>query len=153
MYYMQDLAAFCGKHKDHAVVGPLVKRLQKAQEALAMTVMGMPAFMKKPTFNEKIVPLLLARPFLDMFGHIVISQLHIDMALKADAMLQALYAEKGVAGDADKQKALVHENDEAKYLYNKILTAQWFVNQYVPEAQVVAEYFKIADTSALEAVF
>ncbi len=153
MYYMQDLAGFCNKNKAHATMAPYVKKLQKAQETLAMTAMGMGAFMKKPTFNEKIVPVLYARPFLDMFGHIVVSQLHIEMAMKADELLQKLYADKGVAGDVEKQKALVKENDEAKYLYNKILTAIWFVNNVLPEAQVVAELFKTADTSALEAVF
>jgi hypothetical protein len=153
MYFMQDLSSFCAKNKDHATMGPYVKKLQAAQQTLAMTAMGMPAFMKKPTFNEKIVPVLYARPFLDMFGHVLVSQLHIDMAMKADELLQKLYEEKGVKGDAAKQKALINENDEAKYLYNKILAAVWFVNNILPEAAVVAELFKNADTSALDAAF
>jgi hypothetical protein len=153
MYYMQDLAGFCNANKKHEVMGKYVEKLQKAQETLAMTVMGMPAFMKKPTFNEKIVPVLLARPFLDMFGHIVLSHLHISMALKASELLTKLYAEKGADGDPEKRAKVVQDNDEAKFLHNKIQTAIWFVNNILPEAQVVAEYFKIADTSALDVVF
>ena len=152
MYFMQDLAAFCGANGSHPVLGSYVKKLQKAQETLAMTVTGLSAYMKKETFNEKIIPVLQARPFLDMFGHILMSLLHLEMAVKASEMLEALYADKGAADDAA-QKALIADNEEAKYLFNKIQTAIWFVNNILPEANVIADYFKTNDTSALDIAF
>ena len=152
MYYMQDLSEFCQKNKGHAVLGEHVGKLQKMQEQLAMTVMGLPGFMKKEKFNQKMIPLLYASNFLDMFGHILVSQLHLEMALKANEMLTALYGEKGAA-TPEAQIKLVNENDEAKYLYNKIQTAIWFVNNVLPQCKPIAEYFKTCDTSALDAVY
>jgi alkylation response protein AidB-like acyl-CoA dehydrogenase len=152
MYFMQDLSTFCTKNANHEKLGSFVKKLQKAQETLAGTVMGMPAYMKKETFNEKILPILQARPFLDMFGHILMSQLLLEMGVVAQEKLDALFAEKGAA-DADAQKALVKENEEAKYLFGKVKSAEWFVSNILPESFVIADYFKTNDLSALEIEF
>ncbi|NLH51049.1 MAG: acyl-CoA dehydrogenase [Myxococcales bacterium] len=152
MTYMQELAGFCQKNAGHAL-GAYVKKLQKSQETLAMTVMSLGGFMKKESFKEKLIPILQARPFLDMFGHILLSHLHLEMAVKASELLNKLYEEKGAAGDAAKQKALVKENEEARYLHNKIQTAIWFVNNILPEAQVIADYFKTCDTSPFDVIF
>ncbi|MDP8222359.1 MAG: acyl-CoA dehydrogenase [Candidatus Lernaella stagnicola] len=152
MYFMQDLSSFCQKNGKDEGLGDLVKKLQKAQEALAGTVMGMAGYMKKETFNEKIVPVLQARPFLDMFGHILMSHLLLEMAFIAQEKLNALFAEKGVEDDAAK-KALIKDNDEAKFLWGKMMSAKWFVNNILPEAFVIADYFKTNDLSALEIEF
>lgn len=152
MTYMQGLAAFCQKNAKDETLGAYIKKLQKAQEALAMVVMGLPGYFKKESWKEKMIPLLQARPFLDMFGHILITQLLIDQALKAKEMLGKLYADKGAA-DVEAQKALIKGNEEAKFLHNKIQTAIWFANNILPEAFVIADYFKTNDTSPFDVVF
>jgi len=44
-------------------------------------------------------------------------------------------------------------NEEAKYLWNKIITAKWFVNNVLPQAKTIADYFKTCDTSAFDIRF
>jgi len=152
MYFMQEMSEFINKYKNHEDLGEYVGKLQKAQEMLAMTAMNMGSFMKRESFKEKLIPILYATPFLDMFGHIVLSQYHLEMAAKADEMLNKLYEEKGAA-DADAKKALLKDNDEAKFLWNKIVTAKWFVNNILPQAKPIADYFKTCDTSAFDIRF
>ena len=152
MYFMQEMSEFINKNKNNEMLGELIGKLQKAQEMLAMTAMSMPTFMKRESFKEKLIPILYATPFLDMFGHIAVSQYHLEMAVKADEMLKALYEEKGAA-DADAQKALLKDNDEARFLWNKIQTAKWFVNNILPLAKPIADYFKTGDTSAFDIRF
>ncbi len=152
MYYMQELAGFIMPNAKHPVLGEYVQKLQKAQEVLASTVMSLPGFMKKESLKEKLIPILYATPFLEMFGHIVVSHLHLDMAVKAQALLDALYAEKGAA-TPEAQKDLLKNNEEAKFLWNKVTTAKWFVNNILPQAKTIADYFKTCDTSAFDIRF
>ncbi|HPQ69944.1 MAG TPA: acyl-CoA dehydrogenase [bacterium] len=153
MYFMQEMNDFIGKNGKHPVLGEYVQKLQQIQAVLAQTVMSLPGFMKRESFKEKLIPVLYATPFLEMFGHIALSQYHLEMAVKAQEMLDALFAEKGVADNAEGQKALLKDNDEARYLYNKVVTAKWFVSNILPMAKTIADYFKTGDTSAFDIRF
>nr|HPM77552.1 acyl-CoA dehydrogenase [bacterium] len=153
MYFMQEMNDFIGKNAKHPVLGEYVQKLQQMQAVLAQTVMSLPGFMKKESFKEKLIPILYATPFLEMFGHIALSQYHLEMGVKAQEMLNALFAEKGVADNAEGQKALLKDNDEARFLFNKVVTAKWFVSNILPMAKTIADYFKTCDTSAFDIRF
>ncbi len=152
MYYMQELAGFIGPNLKHPVLGELVAKLQKAQEILAGTAMSLPTFMKRESNKEKLIPILYATPFLEMFGHVMVAHQHLEMAVKAQSMLEALYAEKGATAP-EAQKELLKNNAEAQFLWNKVQTAKWFVNNILPHAKTIADYFKTGDTSAFDIRF
>jgi hypothetical protein len=85
-------------------------------------------------------------------GQIMVSQVNLEMAMKAQDMLDALFAEKGAA-EAAAQRALVESNEEAKFLHGKIMAAKWFFANILPHHKALVEAFNKRDVSALEVVF
>jgi alkylation response protein AidB-like acyl-CoA dehydrogenase len=152
MTYMQELSTFVEKAKADEKLGGLGEKLAEAQNWLATTVMdfGSKARSKEPT--QMILPVLNATPFLDMFGHVVISQLLLEQALVANEKLDALCQEKGAADGAAK-RALYAENDEAKFLYGKTQSAAWFINNMLPQAEAIMKSINNGDLSAMKMVF
>ena len=87
-----------------------------------------------------------------MFGHVACSYFILDQALLAHEKLQALYADKGVQDDAGKRK-LVREHGDAKFYYNKIETAKFFVANILPEVYGIAKSAESDDKSPMDVVF
>lgn len=152
MYYMQELSTFLDKIKGVEKLAGLGEKIAEAQNWLASTVMEFQTMGKSGDPMKMIVPVLNASPFLDMFGHVVVSHLLLDMAALAQEKFDALCAEKGVT-DGKSQRALVEDNDEAKYLYGKIQSAVWFINNMLPEAEAIQKSIKTGDNSAMKIVF
>jgi alkylation response protein AidB-like acyl-CoA dehydrogenase len=153
MYYMQELAGFVQSNLEHPVFGPLVKELEKAQNALAETVMGFQMTMAEGGMNM-LLPVLNAKPFLDAMGHITLTWVLIDMAIMCQDKFEALCAAKKVAtSDKKAVRAFIEENDEAKFYYGKIQSANWFAANMLPQSYAVFETIKAKDLSAMKVVF
>jgi hypothetical protein len=87
-----------------------------------------------------------------MFGHVACSYFILDQALLAYEKLQTLYADKGVQDDAGQRK-LVEEHGDAKFYFNKIETAKFFVANILPEVYGIAKSVDSDDKSPMDIVF
>jgi len=150
MYYLQDLSEAINKAKASKLAALAVK-LEEAQENLASLAMSFPGYMKKQDLTM-LLPVLNATPFLEIMGQIMVSHVHLEMAMKAQEMLDELFAQKGASSESDQRK-LIEMNDEAKYLYGKIQSAKWFINNILPHHKAFIDAFNSKDISPLEMVF
>ena len=149
MNYLTHVNAFVEAKGDHPKVGDLVKKFADAKDVLAQTAMN---FGQMAQGGEFLLTVLNATPFLEMFSEVVISQLLAEQACIASDKLDAIFAEKG-ADDEAAQKALIADNDEARFYYGKIQSAKWYINNVLPNVKAKAEAFENKDSSALDIVF
>jgi Acetyl-CoA dehydrogenase C-terminal like len=134
-------------------VGPLVADLQKAQMELAGFVMGLQATVKAGGL-EALVPVLNASPLLEAMGHIIMDWMLLDMAVLAQSKLDELVTSKGVnAEDTKELRAFIGDNEEAKFLYGKVKSAEWFSNNMLPHANAIFDSIKKKDVSAMKIIF
>ncbi len=153
MQYMQELSTFCGANGGHKAVGSLVGELQKTQMKLAEFVMGLQATVKAGGL-EALVPVLNACPLLEAMGHITVNWMLLDMAVMAQAKLDELVEAKGVnAEDGKALREFIADNDEAKFLYGKVKSAEWFTKNMLPHANAIFEAIKNKDLSAMKVIF
>ncbi|TNE49872.1 MAG: acyl-CoA dehydrogenase [Deltaproteobacteria bacterium] len=92
--------------------------------------------------------LLGATPFLEMFGHVEVARLFVEQASLAHEKLDALASQSGQAADE-----LVNTSDEARFYFNKVQTATFFINNILPEAFSLARQILNEDRSALDIKF
>ncbi|MBZ0272047.1 acyl-CoA dehydrogenase [bacterium] len=144
MAYLQDLAEFIDTNTAGSGVGALLPDLAAARDRLVAVAMS---FMEKGQ-SDPMHPVLAATPFLEAFGHIVSARLLTEQALIAEKKLAALTSAKGT--DA---ASLAKENDEARYLYNKTLTAKFFARNILPRVDALATRIIADDRSCIEAEF
>ncbi len=152
MYYMQELSATVAKLKANEKFATEGAKLEEAQGWIASLVMEFGQMGKSGDPGQMIVPILNAVPFLNMFGHLVITELLCDQAILAQQMLDDYCKEKGAA-DSKAVRKLIEENDEAKYLYGKVQSAKWFTNNMLPEVEALMKAMKNKDLSAMKMVF
>ena len=152
MYYMQELSTLIGQVKENEKLAALGVKLEEAQGWLAGLVMEIGQMAKSKDPAQMIVPVLNATPFLEMMGHVVIAHMLLDQAMKAQEMLDTICGEKGCE-DGKARRALIQDNDEAKYLYGKVQSATWFIENYLPHVEAIMKSIKAKDTSAMKMVF
>jgi len=150
MSYMMWLNEFTGAYGEHEGVKDLVEKFIAAKDTLAAITMG---FGEKAKGPEAILAVLNACPYLEMFGHVVVSHLLIEQAAIAYDALIKIYEQKGCIEDKKVQRALIEDHDDAKFYYGKIQSATWFVNNMLPHVKAIAESIEAGDTSALKVVF
>ncbi len=149
MTYLMRINSFIGKHEDHETVGPYVKKLAAARDTLSQVVMG---FQKSGMEGDLYYPILHATPFLEMFGHIVMSYQLCGMAAVADEKLKAIY-EKAAATDDEARAKVIDENPEARFYDGKLHSMRFFVDTYLPKAHGIAETIASGNRSPLEVKF
>lgn len=134
--------------KDHAELGAAVGRLQGARDAVNDVAM----YFAMTGSSDVTLPLLNAYPFLELFGDLLVGKLLIDQAILAQEKLAALAADAGVNLKRSKKvKALLEDNEEAAYLWNKVKTAQFFATYVLTLAPSKAEAIKAGDKAPMEA--
>jgi hypothetical protein len=102
--------------------------------------------------NDPIVPLLNAYPFLMLFGDLLVGKMLLEQALIAQEKFGAICEEKKVNPKRSKKvKALLEDDENAAFMWNKIKTAQFFCNAVLSEAPGKAEAIKASDKSPMEA--
>lgn len=146
MTWLQNTGALLDAMKEDSVLGTLAAEVDKAKGALGQAAMS---FMQA---KDPEYPILNATPFLRMFGLVESARLLLEQAKIANEKLGELFVAQGIsADDADARKALSQQNDAARYYENKILTAQFFVHQLLPEARAILKSIESQDRSALDA--
>ncbi len=145
MNFLNRLNSFTAKQGVHATLGPLVKELDQAKNKLVETAMN---FGMKGRANP-IYPVAYATPFLEMFGQVTFAYLLLDMAVLAQAKLEAIYADKGAA-DEEAKKKLRADHAEAAFYHGKVQTARYFVKQVMPRALATAASIASEDLTVLD---
>ena len=143
------LGDFVERNSGHPALEKHFKLLGEAKDQLVATTMTLGT---KGMTGDITYPLQYATPYLFMFGHVACSYFILDQALLAHEKLQTLYADKGVQDDAGKRK-LVQEHVDAKFYYNKIETAKFFVANILPEVYGIAKSVESDDKSPMDIVF
>jgi alkylation response protein AidB-like acyl-CoA dehydrogenase len=149
MTFLMHMNDFINENKENQNLGAYVEKLEKARDALSQVVMGL---QKAGMEGDLYYPVLCASPFLEMFGHIVISYMLLAQSIVANEKLEAIFKDKGAASDEDK-KEVVEENPEAKFYSGKIHTMKFFADTYLPAAAGIADSIQSGNKSALEISF
>ena len=142
------LGDFVEGNSAHPELEKHFKLLGEAKDQLVATTMTLGT---KGMTGDLTYPLQYATPYLFMFGHVACSYFILDQALLAYERLQNLYAEKGVQDDTAKQE-LVEQHGDAKYYYNKIQTAKFFVANILPSVYGIAKSVESNDKSPMDIV-
>jgi hypothetical protein len=132
--FLGDIAAFVAANDKHPVLGPLVKELAGAQEALAGTAMRLLSWFQMG--KMKMVP-LAANTFLEMMSETSVAWLLLDGAVIA---LDALA--KLPAGDEGAKDRAFYEG--------KRHAAVYYARAVLPRVRFHAEVLGREDTSALD---
>jgi alkylation response protein AidB-like acyl-CoA dehydrogenase len=132
--FLGDVAAFVSKNDKHPVLGPSVKELSNAHEALAGTAMRLLGWFQMG--KMPLVP-LAANTFLEMMAETTVAWLLLDGARIA---LEALA--KVPAGDAGAAERAFYEGKKHAALY--------FARTVLPRVKFHAELLGREDTSAID---
>ncbi len=125
------------------------KLLGEAKDQLVATTITLGT---KGMGGDIAYPLQYATPYLFMFGHVACSYFILDQALLAYEKLQAIYEEKGIRDDGGKAQ-LVQAHGDAKFYFNKIETAKFFVANILPDVYGIARSAESDDKSPMHIVF
>ncbi len=146
MTWIQETTQFLAGLSEDEILGKLAKELDGAKNALAEAAFGFQAQGKE---NPEY-PLLHATPFLGMFGHVEVGRLLLQQAEIAKQKLAHIWEEQGVeADDQEARQALIEQNEDVRYLENKLKTTSFFVYQLLPKVQSRLKAIQSGDDSAL----
>ncbi len=127
---IQEMDGFIQQNLDHSVLGPSIQKLESAKKKMVSTAK---AFSSK---NEEDpgLPLSVAKPFLDLTGHIVCTWMLLKSAVVAHAVLGA---------------SKVSDIDKAFY-QGKIFTAQYAVTNLLPQVDGLTQTINNWDRSIID---
>jgi len=149
MRYMTDLNGFVDANGEHPALAKEIGVLAKGRDVLAETTMS---FGQMSMSGNMIYPVLCASPYLDLFGHILVSHLLLEQAVVAHKKLEELFSAKGASTDEAKRN-LIKEHADARFYSGKVESAKFFVHYVLPHAFAIAETIKSENTSALDIEF
>jgi hypothetical protein len=139
-------AKIMSKVKENDSLRELVQIYDEAQESLLQVTKF---FMMKGMTGEFIVPVLYAKPCLDIFGDVMIALVLLWQANLADQRLKEIYGQQGAADEAARSKVL-RENRNAAFYFGKISSARFFVTQTLTQTAGKARAIMTGDKSPLE---
>jgi hypothetical protein len=106
-------------------------------------------FALKGMSDEFHVPILYAKPYLDLAGDVVMGFLLLWQAHLADRRLQEIYKDHSAQTEKS-QRELLESNRSAAFYYGKIASARFFINQTLTQANGKARAIMNNDKSPLE---
>jgi alkylation response protein AidB-like acyl-CoA dehydrogenase len=127
---IQEMDGCIQENLHHPVLGSLIERLARAKERM---VEAANSFSIKSE-EDPGLPLSVAKPFLDLTGHIICTWVLLKSAVVADSLLSA----SGVS-----------DIDQAFY-QGKILTARFAVSNLLPQVDALAQTISAWDRSILD---
>jgi len=119
------------------------------EEAQESVIQVTKFFALKGMTDEFHVPLLYAKPYLDLCGDVAMGFLLLWQAYLADRKLQEIYRDHR-AEDVKAQQAILKTNRSAAFYFGKIASARFFVNQVLTLARGRARAIMNNDKSPLE---
>ncbi len=133
MTFMGEVTDLVDVAKEVGSLGPEVELVQKAQQALVETTMRLG---QAGMMGDRLTPVLNATPYLAMFGDTVYGVLLLHQAAIAQKKLDEIVD----GGDVD---AACESSEAARFYFNKVQTARFFVHELLPA--VHARAASIAD--------
>ncbi len=124
----------------------LIQIYDEAQENLVQVTKF---FGLKGMTDEFHVPVLYAKPYLDLFGDVMIGFLFLWQAHLADRRLQEIFSDHNAKDDQAK-KALLESNRSAAFYYGKTASARYWITQVLTQVPGKARGIMMNDKSPLE---
>ncbi len=135
-----------GKFKKNYRMRELIEIYEEAAESLLQVTKF---FGLKGMTDEFHVPILYAKPYLDLFGDVAIGLLLLWQAYIADRKLYEIYADHGAKDDKARQ-AVLESNRSAAFYAGKIASAKYWMTQVLTQASGKARAIMTSDKSPLE---
>ncbi|HEY7957867.1 MAG TPA: acyl-CoA dehydrogenase [Polyangia bacterium] len=129
--FAADVGRFVAAHSAHPTLGPAVKRLGTAQEALTQAAMKL--LMWFQTGNLPMVP-LTANRFLEMMAEFTVAWMLLEGATIAD----------------EKRKNVAPDHPDWFFYTGKVAAAQYYARNVLPGVQEKARLLEEEDRSALD---
>jgi alkylation response protein AidB-like acyl-CoA dehydrogenase len=129
--FLSDVATFVQKHTGDATIGPAVKTLASAQEALGGSAMRFLQWFQ--TGNAELVP-LQANRFLEMMAETAVGWLLLE----------------GAAIAKEKKKTVATGHPDAAFYDGKIAAALYFARNVLPTVELKARMMGDEDKSPIE---
>jgi alkylation response protein AidB-like acyl-CoA dehydrogenase len=129
--FLGDIAKFVAANKDHAKVGPQVRKLGSAQEALGGAAMKLLQWFQMG--NMALVP-LYANRFLEMMSETAVAWMLLDGAVIADEKLKSVDA----------------QHPDAAFYRGKVAAAQFYARNTLPGVEDKARIMHEEDRTALD---
>ncbi|MBI5526224.1 MAG: acyl-CoA dehydrogenase [Deltaproteobacteria bacterium] len=140
--YVGELAAFIDAQSAHPLIGGPAKRLAQSCDRLVKCTMAVGKALQE---NDQHYAFLVSTPYLRMFGDVACAALLLEQAVTAAAKLGP--------GDMASFKAKAEADENARFYYDKLCAAQFFVHNHLPRSDAYADTILSGDRSALEAQF
>jgi len=137
---------YAGKQKSHPKFGKQAEKVEKAVLALDECTQ---LLVKQGLSGDQAYPVLIATPYLKMFGDLLLGWIWLEAAVVADAALEKIFKEKGAADDA-KKKEVVASLNEAAFYAGKVHTGRFYIDCLLPEVFANADYIKSMNRDVLE---
>jgi len=125
-----EIEGFIRENVRHPFLGPSIRELEKAKGRMVETAGSFAAKHEE----DPGLPLSVAKPFLDLTGHILCTWMLLKSAVVADFMLSS---------------SVQSEKDRSFYR-GKILTAQFAVSNLLPQVDALAKTISSWDRSLLD---
>ncbi|MCE5242816.1 MAG: acyl-CoA dehydrogenase [Desulfobacteraceae bacterium] len=135
-----------GKIRKNFRLRDLVRIYEEAQENAVQVARF---FALKGMTDEFHVPILYAKPYLDLCGDVGMGFLLLWQAHIADRKFQEICRDHRVQ-DEEGRERLLRENRSAAFYFGKICSARFFVNHVLTQAGGKARAIMNSDKSALE---
>jgi 3-(methylsulfanyl)propanoyl-CoA dehydrogenase len=145
MGYMGLMNDFVNENKENEAIAGLVKKFDDAKNKLGEVTMYLG---QKGMSGDQNYPVMNAMPYLEMFGDVTVAFMWVQMAKIAAEKFAALCDEKSCSDDDSKAK-LVKENSEARFYFNKLQAASFWINCQLPHAMAWAAQIQSEDRSVL----
>ena len=127
---VREIENFIQQSGQHPTLGPLIGGLQRAKEIMVTAAESFPGKREE----DPGLLLSVAKPFMDLTGHVLCTWLLLKSAVIADSLLQA---------------PQISESDRAFYR-GKIYTAQFAVANFLPQAEALAKTIASWDWSIID---
>lgn len=127
---IQEIDRFIQQNAGHSALGPSIQKFKGAKEEMVRTA---EAFLPKNQADPAL-PLSVAKPFLDLTGHLICTWMLLKSAVVAYAVLGA---------------SKVSEREKAFY-DGKIFTAQYAVSNLLPQVDGLAQTINNWDRSMID---
>ncbi|MBW1788486.1 MAG: acyl-CoA dehydrogenase [Deltaproteobacteria bacterium] len=127
---LQELDGFIRENRSHPVLGSSVAALEQARKKMVAAADSFPS----KGDEDPGLPLTVAKPFLDLTGHVLCTWMLLKSAAAADAMLKT-------SGTAEADRA---------FFQGKISTARYAVANLLPQVDALAATIAAWDRSILD---
>jgi hypothetical protein len=145
MGWMKEINEFIEKHRAHPAFGPAIAQLEKAKNILVNVSMH---FAKVAAGGDRLYPMLHACLYLEMFGETELAYLLLHQAIIAKDKVDAIFQKAGAASP-EAQAKVMEDNADAAFYTGKIHTAEFFVNNILPQGQGKSSTILSGNKSAL----